>query len=353
VALGLGGIGYYLQFESAGGVQEWLSVGRGKTNWAVVTGYMAQLEGFLPIGLLLVLLAVEFYRQRVPLSVRLVIWTLALLLWMWFLYLGTRSRLIGWTLGTGAVYYLTRRQNPPLWLAGLVFAALIPITNFQARYRHQFTNLSFHLDQLDWEEVDREVIPHFGSGARERKRAEEGFEFNCAMAVVELAGDRIPFNFGYGHLEVFTRPIPRRLWPYQNKPYPHLEAVQDVFRVGGLSLHYESGVGLLSGPALGFTGHWYLVGGPLALLVAGYLTGAMFRMIRQVYERTPFSHGDLLLYMNLFPIGFNEAAATPLYFLFSLPFQLIVVHMLFWMQRLNVTAQRFGSSRVAGPPRAG
>ena len=70
------------------------------------------------------------------------------LLWLWFLYLGSRSRMIAQSLFMLTAYYLPRRRNPKWWLALLCFAGVYVAVNFQD-YRGNFTNLSFNLDQLD------------------------------------------------------------------------------------------------------------------------------------------------------------------------------------------------------------
>lgn len=74
---------------------------------------------------------------------------------------------------------------------------------------------------------------------------------------------------------------------------------------------------ILAGPAFTFVGHWFAVGGAVALAVAGFVTGCFFRLIRNLYHRAPASQGDKILYFFLMPIGFNEAAATPLFWVFN------------------------------------
>jgi len=88
---------------------------------------------------------------------------------------------------------------------------------------------------------------------------------------------------------------------------------------------------LLMGPALTFAGHWYAVGGGVALMIFGFLTGVLLKSIRTIYDRSPGNEGDLLLFSALIPIGFSEAAATPLNWVFTLPFVLIpLVLILAW-----------------------
>jgi hypothetical protein len=57
------------------------------------------------------------------------------------------------------------------------------------------------------------------------------------------------------------------------------------------------------------------------------------RFIRHIYEREFLSEGDIILYTMLFMIGFGEAAATPFYWIYSLPLQLLPVLALFYWVR--------------------
>jgi hypothetical protein len=130
----------------------------------------------------------------------------------------------------------------------------------------------------------------------------------------------VPYNYGYGYLELFTRWIPRAVWP--DKFYPQMEAVQGVLREAELSQANVRNTDILMGPAFTFVGHWYYVAGPVGLIFGGLLTGVLFRIIRTIYDRGNRSEGDILIYVSLIGIGFSEAASTPLAWLSTLPFVL-------------------------------
>jgi hypothetical protein len=238
------------------------------------------------------------------------------------MYLGTRSQMIHLAATSLAAYYLPLRKNPKWYLLAAGVVVLLVLVNFQGQYRGQFTNLSFNLDRIDMDDaLDRSLPLNLGGGGKKRAGdVSRGAEFNCVMTIVELVPDQVDYNLGYGHLEVFTRPIPRAVWP--TKIYPAMESVQGVLLKGGLAEKYvaTSQRPLLMGPAFTFAGHWYYVGGPLALILAGFLTGVLLRLIRTIHDRVPDSEGDLLLFSQLFMIGFGEAATTPLNWLYSLPF---------------------------------
>lgn len=309
--------GYAYMMASAGGASRWLAVGRGATDWVNVSAYIAMLPVFLPVGVSLMLFHVEFHRASV--LNRAIAWGLAATLWMWFLYLGTRSRTIEMTLLMLAAWYIPQRRNPRSIVLAGVFIGLLAVTSFQTRYREQFTNLSFNLDKIEAKQapLGDSFAPDSGSAP------DRGLEFNCVMTVVELVPTTVDYNYGYGLLEFATRPIPRALWA--EKPYPGLEAVFPIMKQGELSSTYvaTSAKPLLMGPALTFVGYWYAAGGAVALAIAGFLTGCLLRMIRTIYDGAPGSESHAILYTFLLSIGFLEAASTPLAWAFTLPLILI------------------------------
>ena len=312
----LGLASYAYDMHAVGGAQVWLSVGRGGTDIEGSSAYFRELQHFLPVGIIVLLFAAEMSPSNF--LHRLVAWSAGILMWMWFVYLGTRSRTIMFGVVLMAAWYLPRRKNPPVLLLAPLFVGLWLLVNFQATYRNQFTNLSFNLHSVDWSEFQGAILPSWLGGAENTAKEEVsgGLEFNCVMTVVKLVPDLIPYNYGYGHLEVFTRPIPRAIWP--GKRYPHLEALQGVFREGGLTESTGGFSDLLAGPALTFAGDWYYVWGPLGLILGGLLTGIIFRTIREYYESSRHSLATTLVYLQLLTVGFNEAAATPLYWLITL-----------------------------------
>jgi hypothetical protein len=342
VALGLialAFLGYSYLIATAGGFWEWIAVPRGGTNWAVVNAYIATLIYLLPLGVALLLFRVNFWRS--PGWVVLLVWGMQGLVTLWSLYIGSRSQFIGNILTAFAAYYLPRRQNPPVWLMGPTFLGLTIVVAFLGAYRENFTNLSFNLDQIDAEEVQQRVLPEFlGGSARTRKgEVATGNDFNCVMSVVELVPAEVDFNYGECLLEFLTRPIPRAIWP--DKLYPHYEAFTPIYDRARLSTWVlpNSHRLILAGPAFTFVGHWYAVGGPLALIGAGLLTGCFFRMIRTVYQRCPVSQGDKILYLFLMPIGFSEAAATPMFWVFNIGVFLPAIIALLYFCRAPLGAQ--------------
>ncbi len=132
---------------------------------------------YLPLGVLLLLFHASFH--DVTRLKKILIWFLGCLMWLWFVYLGTRSRTIMFALMLLAAYYLPKRSSPPIWLVAWGFIFIFILVNFQAQYRSQFTNLSFNLENIDTDEAYRRSAPGFLGGDREvqTKKITRGIEF--------------------------------------------------------------------------------------------------------------------------------------------------------------------------------
>src|SRR5271170_4201311 len=165
--LGFGVFGYIYLMMSAGGFSAWIAVGRGGTQWTDINGYIAALENFFPAGVLLLLFCAEFFGSTV--AFRVMAWAFGVLTWVWFVYLGTRSRTILFLMGLMAVYYVPRRKNPRLATIAVGAVAIFLITSFQAFYRGQFTDRSFHLNTLDGQEVKAKIFPRALGGQRDEQ----------------------------------------------------------------------------------------------------------------------------------------------------------------------------------------
>jgi hypothetical protein len=352
IALSL--VGYIYLIGTAGGFWTWLATPRGGTNWAVVNSYIATLIYLLPVGISLLLFRVNLWRT--PAWAATIVWCLEGLFILWCAYIGSRSQVIAGVMTMLAVYYLPRRSNPPVWLMATCFLGLLLVVSFMASYRSYFANLSFNFEEMDFGEVEQRVLPEFlgGDAKLQKREVAGGQDFNCVMSVIDLVPQEVDFNYGSCLLEFVTRLIPRSVWP--DKVYPHYEAFTPICEKARLSswIVPTSQRLILAGPAFTFVGHWFAVGGPFALVAAGFLTGCMFRMIRTIYQRTAGSQGDKILYLFLMPIGFGEAAATPMFWIFGIGVFLVpIVALLFICREASAPTTLLGDRRPSSHHRLG
>jgi hypothetical protein len=341
IIIGLAMCGYGLLFYRVGGIDEFLAVGRG---WAepvrdlpipaFLQTLTLQLPAALPIGCLLLVLHAEIF-HRPPLT-RLVAWIFMGALWLWFLYLGSRSRLVFTTLAALAAFFLPRRKSPPLVLGVAVFAALMLLTAFQQHFRHRFVNLSFNIAEETEGEMLETILPSFmlPDEVREERLISAGTELNCVITVLKLVPGEVPYNYGYGFLELITRWIPRAIWP--SKFWPHTESMQGVLAKGGLSFHVDEGTGLLTGPAFTIVGYWFNAGGWIGLAIGGWLGGWLTRVLRTIMDRSTLHHAFLVLYPPLMGLPFLDVASTPFYWVYFVPFTLGPAVLAVWLCRAPV-----------------
>lgn len=350
VALGI--VGYMYMAAGVGGMENWVN-SRGATNWKTALIYIASLSSLLPAGVWVLMIENEMHGSRN--LRRVVLLGIALLFLVWFFYLGSRSRTIGWTISLVGVYYLPRRKNPPWFLVAPLFLILLVTASFLGQYRDKFKNGSFCFEEIDWQEAAEHSIPFYDAYDRraslEINRIDRGAEYSCVMTVLDLVPDKVQYNYGYCLLEFVTRTVPRAIWP--KKIYPHYQAFTPIYEKGRLSSHvvatsYER---ILAGPAFTFVGHWYAVGGIVGIVIASTLTGIMFRTIAGIYVRNPGNEGDLVLYSSIYLIAIGEAIATPLFFIFSLPYGLMPLLVVLYVSRSrNMVRRAVKTARTVRSP---
>ena len=315
--IGVGLVGWYLQIMTAGSFAAWASVSRGGEDWANLSGYVTIMASLLAVGIGVLVLHVEMHQRALVL--RMLAWGLLLLLLVFFLYLGTRSRTIATVVVALMAWSLPRRRSPSIVILLPLFCALYLVTAFQAEYRGYFKDLSFNLDQIDWSDVPNQILPSAIVGGESEKTGSAGSEFGMTAAVVQLVPDRVPYNYGYEFVQILTNVVPRSVW--EEKPYPRGEVWSDIHLIAGTSTYWVEHVKrpFLAGPSPGYVASWLYIGGLLGLVIGGLLTGTFLRMLRGVYDRSRANEGFLVLYMTLAPIGFGEATGHPFSWIYALP----------------------------------
>ncbi len=314
-AIGL--VAYFIAFNSAGGLSQWLSNPRGGTDYAVLSGYLTQSMEFLGLSIwLFYYWALNVNTNKFWSAIGIVV---GLIYLFWLFYLGTRSRLIIFTVLLLGSYFLPRKKIPNIAFSILLFVILLFATKLQETQRSNFKNLSFDVEQSAiWDVFN---ILTTGGNASDEIVASKGLDFNVTVTTLELVPDKVSFNYGYGLLEIITRPIPSFIWPEKN--YPLAESFQGVYRMGGLTESNSPGKDFLAGPALNFVGYWYYMFGFVSLCLGGLMTGIIYRAIGSLGMASPETEGNYILLLFLSQIGFVDAAATPLTWIFIIPINIL------------------------------
>lgn len=327
----VGVCGWILLIESAGGISSWAGASRGAVDWEITSGYLGTMADFLYVGVFLLLL----YAQLNPtgLMMRGLTWLLLGALLLFYVYLGSRSRTILLVLAALMAWNLPRGRSPSMLLLTPVFIALLLVTNFQAQYRDRFKDLSFNFEDIDWQDVPKDILPRFVLGSDSPVRVSGGSEFSITATVISLVPEQVPYALGAEFLQFFTHPIPRAWWP--GKRYPKNESWTPIYMLGGASDYWVDHVEVpfLAGPAPGFTASWYYNGGALGLMIGGVLVGIMLRTCRGVLDRAKRSQSYFLIYFLVAPIGFGEAVSHPFGFIYSLPLLLLPLVALLYLIR--------------------
>ncbi|RYX82800.1 oligosaccharide repeat unit polymerase [bacterium] len=277
ILLGIGLIGYALVIQASGGWARWSASPRRFTDYSL-SGYIYTMPRVATLGIMVLLCYAFAQEKRLPLKISVL--ALGVVNLFWQIYSGTREGTIVMLIILVGSIYGARRRNPP-WIALFAtFAATFFFFGFIPTYRGEFRNLSFNVEESPDEVVERSFS--FFSGDDTKPHPDLWTDFGMAISVAYYVPSRLDYDYGQMLLEIFTRPIPRALWP--TKSYPEGEAWDRFHRVSGVST-ITNGAGLLSGPSPSMVGKYYYIGGWLGLVIGGYLVGVIFRALWEFLQR--------------------------------------------------------------------
>lgn len=334
-----GGLSWLSIINASGGIYEWASSARGGVDWAEISGYTNVLTHLSYAGPATLLMVIEAKRTKG--AVRWLAWALIAINFIFYLYIGSRSRVILLTLVALASYSLPRQKNIPLWIIVPLGICLLFLVKFIAIYRSYFVNFSFSIGNTSFGEIVQTVV--FAGGVSTGAgigMAPVGSELNLTFAVVELVPHEISYNLGVEFAQLVTHPVPRAVWP--EKPYPRGEVWSEIHRVEGSSMHWVEYVNtpFLSGPAPGFIASWYYIGGPIGLVIGGVLVGGLLRSLRIFQIRSKMSEGAAVLSSLLLIVGFSEAVSHPLEWIYRLPFLIVPLFIALKLAKKNSSYNR-------------
>jgi oligosaccharide repeat unit polymerase len=277
ILLGIGFLGYHLVAQSSGGWQKWISSPRRYTEYTL-SGYIYTMPRVATLGIM-VLLCYAFFQDGKPL-LKLSAAALGLLNTFWQVYTGTREGTIVMLVIMLGSIYGSRRRNPPI--VGLlgVLVLVFFLFGFIPSYRSNFSNLSFNIQETPEQVLERSMA--FYENTEEKPGPNLWSDFGMAISVAYYVPSRADFDYGQMFLEVFTRPIPRFIWP--DKIYPEGEAWDRFHQVAQVS-DVINAAGLRSGPSPTMVGKYYYAFGWPGLALGGYLTGICFRVLWEFLQR--------------------------------------------------------------------
>jgi oligosaccharide repeat unit polymerase len=281
-----GGASYGDAFQLAKGIQ---------------IGYLYGAREALPACLLLLIASRR--TERWPLlSVFLLI-----LIGLFFIGTGGRTRALLLVLSVFAFYHLERQEKPALWqILVLVFLVFYIIVGSMGFYRglNQGMGRSLQRDAFTIGDAWDTLI--------------EGSQISITTAlIVEYVPEQVDYFWGASYLNLFTQPIPRFLWPGK----PREIIVDDTF------------IGLWPrGTAMPFWLGFYLNFGPvgvvLGMALLGWLSRIPYESLRQKPEDT-LAQVSVALYYPWMIHLYGRGGLNPGYLVYSVVYVFLPV----WIMR--------------------
>lgn len=313
----------------SGGWTEYISVGRTSTKYLEFSAYINSLVYFEPLGILVLLAYCQ--SKRAGHLLRVLVICLFGLQALWFLYSGTRSGMIALTVIYFGAKYGPIRKNPRSVELAVAVVSLVVIVGFIQTYRYEFFGGQFNNSESPDELLANSLRSYVGDATE--SDVPVGSEFGMTLAAAEYIPSTLPFEYGYQFLEIFTRGIPRQLWP--EKVYPEGESWDSFHRVAGTSQSLNS-AGLLAGPTAGFAAKWYYAGGWIGLLIGGLTAGFALRIAYGWTSRIPGMTGAIIATATA-NIGFSEVLTPVTWIVSWLPsFGLVVLLTVMVMRETKV-----------------
>jgi hypothetical protein len=302
VVTGIGLVAYTYFIIIAGGWSQFTAIARTAIalEWDRA-GYLLVLPRLVSPGLLILLC--HAYIQKGQKTYKVIVTSLAVLHTLWLLYSGTREGVILMTIIILGSIYGVRRKNPSIVL--LVGAALLIVflNAFIANYRDRFYNLTFNLEGETSSDIYSRAA-EFYAPSQSSGQLYLGTEYGMAIAAAYYIPDRLDYDYGYMLLDVFTKYVPRQLWP--EKIYPDAEAWDRFHRIARTS-NSPNAQGLIGGPAATMVAKYFYILGWPGLILGGLSSGLLFRMTWEHVNRYPAIASTILM-VGTSVLGFLEMA---------------------------------------------
>lgn len=299
---GIGLLAYLGFVVIAGGWSQFTSVARTAIafEWDR-PGYLLVLPRLVSPGLLVLLC--HAFSQEGRKSYKAILVLLALLYTLWLLYTGTRDGVILMALIILGSTFGIKRKNPPFVVLAATVVLVVFLNAFIATYRGQFYNLTFNTEGETSSEIYSQSLDFYMS-SKSNSGLYLGTEYGMAIAAAYYIPDSLDYDYGYMLLDVFTKYVPRQVWP--EKIYPEADAWDRFHRIANTSNSMNPS-GQLSGPAPTMVAKYFYISGWLGLLLGGWFSGWCFRMVWEYVRRYPPIAGTILM-VSTAVLGFLEMA---------------------------------------------
>lgn len=297
--LGFGILGYIAFIQASGGFLAYFSISRGGGNLESSNAYIAGAKWLVVPGL--AILYLELSRKKYYFFIRMSIYSIAILYFLFQVWIGQRSGILGVGLLILGLIYLPNNKFKKMPLRNILSASFmfLILVGFVTMFRQDiyYGSEFSEIDKFTSKPISgqvREVLNALGGS--EKVSHWERSEVSMYFRYIDAIPDKVDYDYGYYFVNYFVWWIPRSVWP--DRP--------DLRNDKKLEMERAIGTSHLSGPSVTMLGFNYLNFGLLGIIVLMFIYGVLFGSLE--YARKYFSNHEyvLLVYLLFFQSGWMD-----------------------------------------------
>lgn len=283
----VGVAGTLIFISQSGGLEEYYSEARGKGAYEQSTAYIWGAKYYMLPAI--VILLTETSRMRRVGPWHFIAWTVALLYFLYSIWIGQRSGVVHAGIIILTSWYIPRRNRVPRTVAVVCGVVLMVLFSFLALFRtdlywgSDFARIK-QLRQMNAEQIADLMISGL-VGVRETSYS-DSLEAPMYLHYLNLFPSQIPPDLGQYYLQYFVQWIPRIYWP--ERPDFRLKWTYMVYSIIGTS----HGMG----PCPTILGMYNMHGGLIALFGLMYLSGVIIGWYYKWHRTWPGNVGIQMIY---------------------------------------------------------
>jgi hypothetical protein len=217
-----------------------------------------------------------------------------------FLYqvwIGQRSGVIGVGLAMLAAYYIPRKRLPRLAVCAGLFLIIFALVGFIGKFRGELHTGSNFQEMTKFKESGpSQKAKEIYEGVAYAGLNEDSIQLvGMYYAYLKVIPSRVGYDFGYEYLRYTVIWIPRLLWP-ERPDYRAWKAEE---------LKNAAGVNHTSGPVATMLGMYYLNFGMVGIIGGCFITGLLLGTLERWRRLYPDNHGVLLAFVFLHRVGWG------------------------------------------------